>query len=275
MKNLSNIIALLTDFGGRGSHYVAAMKAVMLKINSNLNIIDISHNTKPFSIIEVAYLLKSTYTYFPRNTVFVIVVDPGVGSKREIIALKTKDDYYFVGPDNGIFPNALKSEVTQCVKIENDHYYHKPVSKTFHGRDIMAPVGAYINQGVLLEEIGTPKLFTSLISKSLTYEVQEQKKTIKCIVQYVDNFGNITTNIPVKKSEIVGTNITLEENTQIIMSYRKNTMEGYFVNYFSSAPSEALVFLVGSTGYLEISINQGNASDVLNLSSGDVLSIIF
>ena len=151
----SNIIGLITDFGIKGAHYVASMKGIILKINPRVNIVDISHHITPYSIIEASYVANSVYSNFPIGTIFIIVVDPGVGSKREILLVETKNHYYFIGPNNGVFSNLfMKNEIKECIHIKNDKYFNKPVSKTFHGRDIMAPVSAYITQGINLNNFG-------------------------------------------------------------------------------------------------------------------------
>ncbi|MHA2182675.1 MAG: SAM-dependent chlorinase/fluorinase, partial [Promethearchaeota archaeon] len=129
---MKNIIGLITDFGTRGQHYVAAMKAVILNLSPSATIIDISHNISPYSVIEASFILKTTYKHFPEATVFIVVVDPGVGSNRKIIALKTKSNYFFIGPDNGIFPNAFNiTEISDCRHIQNEEYFNTSISPTF------------------------------------------------------------------------------------------------------------------------------------------------
>ncbi|MFX1256615.1 MAG: S-adenosyl-l-methionine hydroxide adenosyltransferase family protein [Promethearchaeota archaeon] len=268
MKDLNNkIIALISDFGPKGQHYVASMKGVILKINPKVKIIDISHNISSFSIIEASYLIKSTYKYFPKNSVFLIVVDPGVGSAREIIAIETESHYYFVGPNNGIFHNSLESDnINKCVKIENDEYFHKPVSSTFHGRDIMAPISAYITKGISLEKLGTRLDLKDLVKYPMEYKERGDNK-ISCSIQYIDNFGNIITNI---KGEM----LSLVEGKILIIKRKKGENQGKFVRYFEGVPKNSLLFLIGSSGFLEISINQGNASKYLDLKVGDIIEII-
>ena len=127
------IIGLVTDFGAKGHHYVASMKGVILKINPKVKIIDISHNIAPFSIIETSYIVKTTHKYYPEDTVFIVVVDPGVGSSRKIVAIKTVNNQFFVGPDNGIFSNVFSpDDIVECVTVENQNYFFKPISKIFH-----------------------------------------------------------------------------------------------------------------------------------------------
>jgi len=268
-------IGLITDFGLRGSHYVASMKGVIATINPKINIIDISHSVKHFSIIEAAYLIKSTYSYFPEGTVFVAVIDPGVGSEREIVALSTKDGYRFVGPDNGIFLGALESQITDCYLVNNEEYFHKPVSNTFHGRDIMAPVGAHIASGLPLKQLGPSLAPTQLKKLPLTYEINEKEKEISCSIQYVDDFGNLTTNIKIENKHVRNSEFSLEKKRPLTLITDNDTFRGQFVTHFAMVPENNLLFIKGSTGFLEISLNQGHASDFLGISSGDVIIIKF
>lgn len=273
---MERIIGLLTDFGIRGQHYVAAMKAVILKINPLVKIIDISHSITPYSIIEASYTLKSTYKYFPKGSIFITVVDPGVGSSREIIAIKTKSDYYFIGPDNGIFPNFLHtSEISECRKVQKKEYFIQPVSATFHGRDIMAPIGAYLSksQEFILSDLGEIYSFDSLKKIPNNYKLDFNKRSITCIIQYIDSFGNGITNIQLVDNKIEELNMSLEEGIKIKLFIKQETFEGIFTSHFSGVPIDSLLFLVGSTGFLEISINQGNASKKLGFKSGEIITL--
>ncbi len=272
------VIALLTDFGLRGSHYVASMKAIILKINPSIKIIDLSHSITKFSIIEASYLIKSTYRYFPEGSVFICVVDPGVGSKRKILVIKTKNKYYFVGPDNGIFPNALEDNIMECYIVENEKYFHKPVSKTFHGRDIMAPVGAYISNNVSLNNFGSSIDKNDLIKIPILNEISSKTGVMKCTVQYIDNFGNITTTIKIHDNNQIqtmdpGLNLFLNKNQNLLLQVNNKTYKGQYVSHFADVPINTLLFMKGSTGYLEISLNQKNAAKKLNIASGDIIKI--
>ncbi|MFX1375369.1 MAG: S-adenosyl-l-methionine hydroxide adenosyltransferase family protein [Promethearchaeota archaeon] len=273
---MESIIALITDFGVRGQHYVAAIKGVILKINPLLQIIDISHEISPFSIIEASYILKTTYISFPKGSIFIIVVDPGVGSPRDIIALKTKSNYFFIGPDNGIFPNVFDiSEISECVSITNEEYFNQPVSSTFHGRDIMAPIGAYITKYKKspLSNFGPKYPFDNLIKFPVTHIVNIETQSIVGSIQYVDSFGNGTTSIQMDGTKIIDLNLVLEDSTKIILIVNNVEHEGLFTSHFSNVPLDSLLFLVGSTGFLEISINQGNASKKLGFKSGDIVTL--
>ncbi len=272
--NKKPIIALLTDFGTKGHHYVASMKGVILKINSYVRFIDISHQISPYSVIEASYILKTTYNHFPKETTFIIVVDPGVGSSREIIALKTNSNYFFVGPDNGIFPNVFnKAEISECICIQNDEYFNFPISNTFHGRDIMAPIGAYISTGISLKKFGSKFNFSSLIESPLIYELYPKEKKIRCMIQFIDSFGNGITNIPVANDIITDSDFVLREGSTIRINLNENEYEGKLTTHFSDVLVNSVLFLVGSTGFLEISFNQGNASKELSFKVGDIITI--
>jgi len=267
MEKLDNqIIGLITDFGDRGQHYVASMKGVILSINPKANIIDIAHNITPFSIIEAAYIIKSTYSLYPKNTIFIIVVDPGVGSNREIILIRTKSGYFFIGPNNGIFTNVFdSSELSKCIHIKNEQYFNIPVSKTFHGRDIMAPIGAYITKGVNIDKFGSKFPVTKLINFPIELKKISDNK-IRCTIQYIDDFGNLITNIK-------GNYVIFKEDTEMAIRTGDQKIRGKFVKFFEEVFVNSLLFIVGSSGFLEISKNQGKAASYLGLKVGDVITI--
>ncbi|MFX1443135.1 MAG: S-adenosyl-l-methionine hydroxide adenosyltransferase family protein [Promethearchaeota archaeon] len=270
-----DVVALLTDFGPLGQHYIASMKGVILKINPNIKIIDISHNVSAYSIIEASYLLKSTYKYFPTYSVFIIVVDPGVGSSREILALKTKSNFFFVGPNNGIFFNLFnKKEIKECILVNNENYFIKPVSTTFHGRDIMAPVAAHIVNGVPLRNFGDQFDPDNFKDYHISFEVFEEKKIINCTVQYIDSFGNITTNIPLETETIKATSLKIKEADILKIKLKNQEYEGIYTSHFAKVPKGSFLFLKGSSGFLEISINQGNAAEHIGFKVGDVITIV-
>ncbi|MFW9969667.1 MAG: S-adenosyl-l-methionine hydroxide adenosyltransferase family protein [Candidatus Odinarchaeota archaeon] len=267
------LICLITDFGIKGQHYVGSMKGVILKINPRINIIDITHNITPFSIIEASYVLKTTYKHFPEGTTFIIVVDPGVGSSREILALKTKSNYYFIGPNNGIFSGNFINDIEECIEILNDNYFNKPLSKTFHGRDIMAPVAAHLISGIPLNNFGPNFNINDLKPMQNAYNINSEKKIIHCAIQYIDSFGNGTTNIPIINNKIKKSKIVLKEDTEIVLKIKGKTYRGLFTQHFSNVPVDSILLLVGSTGFLEISINQGNAAEKLGFEVKDDLTI--
>jgi len=273
---MENIIALITDFGTKGQHYVAVMKAVILNINPRVKIIDISHGIASYSVIEASYILKTTYKHFPKTTVFVTVVDPGVGSTRRIVALKTKSNYFFIGPDNGIFPNAFnRAEISDCVSIQNEEYFNQPISSTFHGRDIMAPVGAYITKlkNFPLSDLGPKIDFDNLIKIPITNKIDLENRSFMSLIQHIDSFGNGVTTIPMIGNKIEDSDLTLEDEFKISIIINNNKYDGIYSSHFSSVPKNSILFLVGSTGFLEVSINQGHAANILDFKVGDIITI--
>jgi len=261
------IIGLITDFGTKGQHYVSSMKGVILNINPEVTIVDISHSIAPFSIIEASYIIKATYKYFPIGTVFIIVVDPGVGSSREILAIKSVDNYYFIGPNNGILSSLFKfSDFKECIEITNDEYFNKPISKTFHGRDIMAPIAANITKGLPLSKFGIR--FNP--SKLVSYPIELKKisdNEVRCTIQYIDDFGNIITNL--KPDSLL-----LKDGAILKIKLKQMEINGEFVQFFEKVIKSSVLFLVGSSGFLEISKNQGNAAVDFGVSIGDIITIL-
>lgn len=271
---MKGTIALLTDFGSKGQHYVASMKAVILNINPEANIIDISHNITPFSIIEASYIIRSIYKLFPENTVFIIVVDPGVGGKREILAIKSKSKHVFIGPNNGIFYNILKEkDIIECMHVKNPRYFHQPLSNTFHGRDIMAPVGAHLTNLIPLKEFGSRFDFKKIKELEIPFEANTEDREIIAIIQYIDSFGNAVTSIPIRNDFIKGTELIIKQDSLVKLMINDKSHQGKYVSHFGSEPKNTLVFLTGSTGFLEISKNQANAALDLGLKVGDLIKI--
>jgi S-adenosylmethionine hydrolase len=186
-------IALLTDFGYR-DHYVGAMKGVIAGIAPSAAIIDITHGIPPQSIIAGALVLRESMRFFPQDTVFVVVVDPGVGTERAPVAIETQSGARFVGPDNGVLSLAAEEAgATRAVELRESRYQLSPVSATFHGRDIFAPAGAYLWRGVRLDALGPA------VREGLTrLEVPESREGVRELrgeILYVDGFGNLISNI--------------------------------------------------------------------------------
>ncbi len=273
---MNKIITLLTDFGEKGQHYVASLKGVILSINPRVTIVDISHSISSFSITETQYIIASTRHYFPESTVFVIVVDPGVGSSREIIAFKTIDNKYFIGPNNGIFSSISFHEIAYCVNVQNDKYFRHPVSNTFHGRDIIAPIGAYLTKEISLEEMGPQFDLENIVRIPLLLRINEEKKRIKCTAQFIDNFGNITTNIKLNEdNRVENSSLIIKEQSILSFIHENETYSGLFATHYDDIPKNETFFMKGSTNLLEISKNQAHAAESYKIKSGDILEIVF
>ena len=258
----SGIITLMTDFG-TSDHYVGVMKGVMLNINPQVQIVDITHTIPPQDIHGAAFLIDSAYRYFPTGTIHVIVVDPGVGSDRRAIVCQT-ETAYFVCPDNGILTHILRNgKRIHTVAMENSGYFLPEVSNTFHGRDIFAPVAAHLSGGVPIDKLGTP------VAPPVQLPIPTPQVTDKAIIGqviWIDFFGNLVTNI---SHEIVK---SLEGRNGVVICAGSAKIDHVNRSYTESAVGEVLA-IVGSSNRLEISINQGNAAQTLGLKRGDTIRI--
>lgn len=254
-------IAVLTDFGLEDG-YVGIMKGVITTINPHIPIIDLTHNIPPQQIWAARFCLMNAYRYFPEETVFLAVVDPGVGSQRRSVAIECPRGY-LVGPDNGLFSGILAQDpAVKAVSLTNTDYWRVPhVSSTFHGRDIFAPVAAYLASGVVLEALGEIIPINSLVHFSLDSPHITEKK-IEGSIQYIDHFGNLITNI--EFSQIRNKNWSIMVNDIMIQSG---------LTYSDVAPGE-MITLIGSHGWVEIAINGGNVQEKLQLEWGDKVTVI-
>ena len=186
-----DLVVLLTDFGLEDG-FAGVLKGVICSINPNAKVVDLSHNIKSFDILEGALVLKTHYKYFPKGTVFVVVIDPGVGTDRKPIVVET-ENYYFVAPDNGVLSLALQNEkIKRIVKIENRDLLLYRTNETFHGRDIFSPVGAYISKGYPVDKIGSQLKDIEVINIPKPYI--DRDYLIGEIIKF-DKFGNGITNI--------------------------------------------------------------------------------
>jgi len=260
------IIALMTDFSPRDS-YIGVMKAVILRINPDVVLVDLAHGISKFNIRKGAFILLSTYKYFPLNTIFLCVIDPGVGTEREGILLRTRN-YFFIGPNNGLFSYVAEDDgIVDIIELKNDEYFIKPVSKTFHGRDIFAPVAAYLSLGVPLNKFGK-KLKLDRFNRIKVSKPVVQEHYMEGEVIYVDGFGNCVTNI-------LG-NALLHYNKGKVLWVTVRGGEKYaarLVETYGEANRDESVILMGSHGFLEISVNRGSASQRFGLVEGDKIKI--
>jgi S-adenosylmethionine hydrolase len=256
------IITLLTDFGLKDP-YVASMKGVILSINPQCTLVDITHQVHSHDIKEGAFILAQTYSTFPKGTIHVAVVDPGVGSPRKPILFVTKK-YFFVGPDNGLFTMALKAEtVKQAVLLTNQRLFLTKVSSTFHGRDIFAPVAAYLSLGVKPEGFG-PSI-KSWREISIPDPAMKQGKLIGEIV-HVDAFGNLVSNIDHKSL------LRFSKGQVFAVKIGQRTITGIKKGYWEGGKDEPMA-LIGSGGLLEISVREGNAQKSLRVRKGDAVIV--
>jgi S-adenosylmethionine hydrolase len=261
------VIALLTDFG-LGDGDVGVMKGVIAGIHPDAQIIDITHDVAPQNVPSAAWILAASYRYFPRGTAFVCVVDPGVGSSRGAIAVHA-NDWYFVGPDNGLFSYIYAEQGVESVVALTNHAYHLPqVSSTFHGRDIFAPTGAYLARGVALEELGPLLDPTTLVRLDITALVRHGSQ-IEGRIVHVDNFGNLITCIPLT---MVPELFTCEAVKAI---FPIGAVVEQRQRFFAEGPLDGQPFIYAdSSGYMGIAIRNGNAAASLNVGFGTPLTFI-
>lgn len=250
------IITLLTDFGLRDP-YVGVMKGVILNITPEAAIVDLTHSIPAQDIRQAAFLLSTAIGYFPAGTVHAIVVDPGVGSERRPIAVKSNHAYY-VAPDNGVLSLALARQPAEdIVHLTNSTYWLPRVSTTFHGRDIFAPVAAHIARGIPLNDLGTP--IHEIVRLPASPPARCPDGSISGEVQHIDRFGNCITNIPAE---------LLPEDIQPTVEVAGQSIQDISSTYTAVAPGQALN-LIGSSGFLEIAVRNGSAAEQLDIDISD------
>jgi S-adenosyl-L-methionine hydrolase (adenosine-forming) len=256
-KNSPAIITLTTDFG-TGSRYVGAMKGVILSINPAPQIVDLSHAVPPQDIRAGAIVLAETAPWYPPGTIHVAVVDPGVGSKRRLVYVEIGNQQ-FIGPDNGVFSRlAAVQPPSKIISIDEPQYWMPDVSRTFHGRDIMAPVAARLSLGLAPEKLGRP---VKQLVELPWPEVQQVPNRIEGEVIEVDSFGNLITNITRAMLEHV------PSGDSVLITCDEHETQGIFAT-FSDQPPMTLMAHVGSTGRLELAIVDENASAMLGVRIG-------
>jgi S-adenosylmethionine hydrolase len=255
------IITLLTDFG-TGDGYIGAVKGVIKRINPEAEIVDITHDVESYDVLSAAFALNNSYRYFPKGTIHLAVVDPGVGGSRQAILIKT-EDFSFVGPDNGIFSFIYQREdLTDMVVISNKKYFLAELSNTFHARDIFAPVAAYLSLGVETYEFGSP---AKECMKLIIPQAESKGKSLKGEIIHIDRFGNLITNIPADL-------LKKKKNARIVV--KKREIKGINRSYFEIR-EKRLGALVGSSGFLELAVNQGSAQRLLKAKVGEGIKIDF
>lgn len=255
------IITLLTDFGLKDT-YVAEMKAVILSICPNVTLVDLTHNIEPYNIRMGAYLLARSAEHFPKGTIHLAVVDPGVGSSRKPLIIEA-NSAFFVGPDNGLLVLAAeKFGINHVYEITNRLYIRKNVSNVFHGRDVFAPVAAHLALGVPAKEFG--KEVFNYVKPAYTKPKIFKNKIIGEII-HIDHFGNVITNITRKQLKMKG--VDYGKSFSIIFKNRKQVKVKLLESY-SKAKEGELLTVVGSGGFIEVSANMANASKILDVKPG-------
>ena len=263
-----SVITILSDFGSQ-DEYVGVMKGVILSTCPSVSIVDITHQIDPQDIVQAAYLIPSFYRFFPEGTVHLIVVDPGVGSERDILAAN-HDGHYFIAPDNGVLTLLMNREKSDTiVRIRNADYYIKPVSATFHGRDIFAPIGAHIVNGTGLEELGTKTEIENIVHlEDLNCRISETGELVGKIIS-IDRFGNLITNID---SNALTRYRKMHPEIRLQICIGSQVIEGLSRTYANADPSSPLA-LIGSRNHLEIAVNGGSAQQYFKAHKGDPVRV--
>lgn len=263
------IIALLTDFGTK-DYFVGAMKGAILSISENAQIVDITHEIPPQNIESAAFTLRACYKDFPAKTIFVAVVDPGVGSNRKAILVETKT-HFFIAPDNGLLSFVFNEGGStrgskgadnlnfRVFELTNEKYFAEKISRTFHGRDIFAPVAAHLANGVEPSEFG--RKIENFVCFETTAPQRISGEIIEAEIIYIDRFGNLITNL---RAEDLPDGFSLEINGETIDKLR---------NFYAEAEADELFMIWGSAGFLEIAAMQNSASKLLNAENGGKVSV--
>jgi len=260
-----SIITLLSDFGLKDP-YVAEMKAVILSIHPQARIVDITHEIEKFNIRMGAFVLASATPYFPAGTIHVAVVDPGVGTKRRPIIVETKRSYY-VGPDNGLLTLAAqKEDIGHVYHVKNPQYMLPRVSRTFHGRDIFAPVAAHLARGSPPSEFG-PEIHDYAFPRFAKPHVRKGKLLGE--VLHIDDFGNVVSNISAGDLKKMG----ICEGCSLRVKLNGKTLTLKLCSAYGEVPPETPLAIIGSGDFLEVSVNQGNASRMFKAKIGDSLRV--
>lgn len=260
------IVTLLTDFGTKDP-YVAEMKAVIVSICPEAQIIDISHQIEKFNVRMGAFTLASAVPYFPEKTIHVAVVDPGVGTKRRPIIVETQRCFY-VGPDNGVLMSSAQKEgIKRVCQIGNPLLMLSKVSKTFHGRDIFAPAAAHLAGGNMLSEFG-PEIHDYVVPRFAKPEIKGNGLIGEVV--HIDDFGNIISNISIEDLKKIGA----KENRFLDIRFRGKALRLRFCSAYGDVSAKQPLALLGNHEFLEVSVNQGNAAKKFKVKTGDSVRLL-
>jgi S-adenosyl-L-methionine hydrolase (adenosine-forming) len=257
------IITLSSDFG-TSDHYAGVMKGVILGICPMAEIVDITHEITPFEVTEGAFTIAQMYPYFPKRTIHVVVVDPGVGTSRRPILVEAAGQY-FIGPDNGVLAMVYEREKSKVRELTNEKYFRQPVSRTFHGRDIFSPCGAHLAMGVKPAMLG--KLIHDHLRPLFMKPIRSGKRTWSGAILKIDHFGNLITNLHI--DEFPDLKLRPVEVQAGLCTIRRIAL-----TYATTEPEEVFA-IIGSSGYLEISMNQSSAAKQLGCGIGAPVDLTF
>ncbi len=262
------IVTLLTDFG-LSDEYVGVMKGVILSVCPDAVTIDITHAVSPQDTAEGAFYLQAAWPYFPEGTIHTVVVDPGVGSRRAILAVR-RQGHIFLAPDNGILTGLLDAGDVEAVRVENRQYFLPDVSRTFHGRDIFAPVAGYLARGLDMTALGPPADPEHLVRLDVPRAVITADGAAEGAVMAMDHFGNLMTSITTDHLKEIGCTGRMEQVRVHVGGHR---ITGISTRYTDAAPGAPLA-LIGSRNCLEISVNRGSARDDFGAEKGTPVRVV-
>jgi len=266
----TGIVALLTDFG-LSDHYVGVVKSVILARAPHVQIVDISHGVSPQNIDQAGYLVWASYKYFPEGTIFVCVVDPGVGSHRRIICA-AGHGYVFLAPDNGLLKYVFgEIKHPEVYAVTEKKYFLKNVSKTFHGRDVFASVAGFLASGLEPSKLG--KRITERIPSERFAAIGPTRKEVKGRIIHVDRFGNLITNVQPRITQgRPGKRIPFLKHFSVQIYSTQKIINHLYATY-DDAPDNDPFMVLGSSGLLEISIKSGSAAAVLGVGPGERITL--
>ena len=261
------IISLLTDFGHQDV-YVGVMKTVILRINPNVTFVDLTHDVGPFAVREAAFKLATAYSYFPPETIHLVIVDPGVGTTRRAILASGKN-YYFIAPDNGVLSYALElDQVEHLVNITEEHYFLKPVSQTFHGRDIFAPTSGWFSKTF------DPDLFGERVEKFVKLDrmwpTLNHAGNLIGEVVYCDRFGNAVTNLSLEREEMVRAAL----DSGRVRLRVGSTWVSSIKTHFAQCEPGVLSAIAGSSGFVELVVREGSARASRGIDPGTSVELM-
>lgn len=261
------LVTLTTDFG-LSDHFVGTMKGVMLAINPLLQFVDISHHVTPHDIFDGALTLALAYSYFPDATIHLAIVDPGVGSARRPMVVRTRR-HIFVAPDNGILSLVCERERSvEAWHVTADHYFLKPVSNTFHGRDVFAPVAAWLSKGVEPEKLGEP--VADYVKFAYPKADRLQNGGVRGVVIKVDQFGNLITNI--SPGDAAG--LFAPDPPPFHLTINQQEVTRLCTSYSMGKPGEIFA-IAGSSGFIEIVQNRTSAAETLRAARGTEVIVLW
>ena len=268
MKKRNPIITLLTDFGLH-DEYVGVMKGAILSINTSVHVVDITHSIARHDVKQAALTLSASFRYFPKGSIHVIVVDPGVGGERKAICLK-QEGHFFVAPDNGVLSMVIEeNRVEKVCEITNHEYFLKPVSDTFHGRDIFAPIAAYLSMGADMLRFGQKIPPKHIVRLDIPAPHVSGPNELVGTVMAIDHFGNLVTNI----SQAIFERFQEDAgSTEISVRLGRFEVPGVSKSY-GAVQVGSPVAIFGSRRLLEISLNQGDARTYFKAKIGQTVRV--